>query len=316
MKSQQESCDELLTKKDDLIIFLRREMDENDFDYEGSLEKYQKDSMLMGDRIDDLVDELRTAFIEELNLIEDYTCKNREVLLEDNQNEWMDLLQHFELMEQKNLDERKSDALAKFQILNDHFTSTKQEARQLRHKMEDDLRVLIQEREQIKYACHLNLEKVTYNLHVLKCRSKENVELKNRMKRLLLQLHDKFDTKAASLKKKMDMGKKHTEKLTKEILRLESQVDSFGQKTLHIGLLDHRKFIDLWEANEELIRDKVKSLLDSDKFVYETQLGVEYALPDISSVFESRPIEINSSLRKKVHSIVDKRGYIHNYSWV
>lgn len=288
-----------MAKKDDMITFLRREMEENDFEYESNLEKYQKDGMLMGDRIDDLVDQLRDAFVEELNLIEDYTCRNRGVILEENQHQWMELLQHFESMEQKNLEERKSDALAKFRMLNDLFISTKQEARELRHKMEDDLRILMQEREQIKYACHLNLEKMAYNLHILQCRSKENLELKNMMKRLLLQLHDKFDARSTSLKKKMEMGRKHTEKLAKEIQRLESQVDSFGQKTLHLALSDHKKFIELWEANEELIKDKVTCLVDSDKFVYETQLGIEYRMPDYTT-FDYRPLEVNRVLMRKM----------------
>lgn len=247
---------------------------------------------------------MRTAFIEELNLIEDYTCKNREVILEDNQGDWLSLLQDFEAMEQKNLEDRKADALAKFQILNDFFISTKQEARRLRHKIEDDFRILFQEREQAKYACHLNLEKVIYNLHVLKCRSKENLELKNRMKRLLIKLHDKFEVKAAGLRRKMDMGRKYTEKLSKEIQRLETQVNTFGQKTLHIALANHKTYMDLWEANEELIRDKVTKLLESDKFIYETQLGVEFAIPDIAAVFEARPREVNNYFKKKLRAVM------------
>src|SRR4051812_9488068 len=84
MKSQQEACDELLNKKEELITNMRREVEEKDFEYENSLEMYQKDTMLMGDRIDDLIGEMRNAFVDELNLIEDYTCKNRGLILQDN----------------------------------------------------------------------------------------------------------------------------------------------------------------------------------------------------------------------------------------
>jgi len=53
-----------------MIYALRREIEENDFDYENNLEIYQKDVTLMGDRIDDHIDDLRATFLEELRLIE------------------------------------------------------------------------------------------------------------------------------------------------------------------------------------------------------------------------------------------------------
>jgi hypothetical protein len=281
-----------------MIILMRREIEEKDFEYDNNLEKYQKDGMLMGDRIDDLVDDLRVAFVEELNLIEDYTSKNRELILEDNQNEWMDLLKDFNEMEEKNLDERKSDAIARFQILNELYIMTKQESRQLRHKMEDDMRILMQEREQVKYACHLNLEKMAYNLHILQCRSKENVQLQNMMKRFLLKLHDKFDNRAASLKRKMEVGRRQIEKMTKEMDRLEMQLATFGQKTLHLAVSDQKKYMDLWEANEDIVREKVESLLKTERFVFETQLGIEFPFPDLKS-FDERPLVVNQIIEKK-----------------
>jgi len=297
-KAQKDNCDELLGKKDDLITLMRREIEDNEIEYDSSLEKYQKDTMLMGDRIDDLVDDLRSAFVEELTLIEDYTSKNRELILEGFQNEWFDLLKEFEDMERKNLEGLKTDAIAKFGILNDLFTMTKQESRNLRHKMEDDQRILMQEREQIKYACHLNLEKMAYNLHILQCRSKENVELKNMMKRFLLKLHDKFDNRSASLRKKMELGRKQIEKFTKEINRLQEQVDTFSQKTLHMAITDQKKYIDMWEANEEIVREKVSRILASEKFIFETQLGIEFPFPSLET-FDDRPKELAQYLKKK-----------------
>ena len=49
---------------------MKQGIDDNDWEFEHNLEMYQKDIMLMGDRIDDLVDKLREAFVEELQLIE------------------------------------------------------------------------------------------------------------------------------------------------------------------------------------------------------------------------------------------------------
>ncbi|ODN04668.1 Dynein regulatory complex protein 1, partial [Orchesella cincta] len=261
IKSQQNACDDLLQKKQDLIISLQREIEENDFDYETNLEMYQKDVSLMGDRIDDGVDDLQSAFLNELNLIEDYTCRNREVLLEENQREWMDLLEDFETMEEGHLEERKKDALNKFQILNEMYISVKQECRAMRHKFEDDLRILIQELEQIKYATQLNMEKLQYNLAIIRKRFKENVEMKNMMKRLLLKFNDRFTNKSRQLKAKMEAGRKEAKKILNDIEKLEESVQNFGRKTLHLVVSDYNKYMDLWIISEEIVRERLQKLL-------------------------------------------------------
>lgn len=70
IQEQQMNCDKLLDRKQELIDDLQGEMEANDVDYEDDLEKYQNDMMLMGDRIDEQVDALRTAFMQEFQLIE------------------------------------------------------------------------------------------------------------------------------------------------------------------------------------------------------------------------------------------------------
>jgi len=67
---QQKACEEILEKRQDLIEDLKQGIDDNDWEFEHNLELYQKDVMLMGDRIDDLVEKLRDSFVEELQLIE------------------------------------------------------------------------------------------------------------------------------------------------------------------------------------------------------------------------------------------------------
>ncbi|CAL8111767.1 unnamed protein product [Orchesella dallaii] len=298
IKAQQNACDDLLQKKQDLIISLQREIEENDFDYETNLEMYQKDVSLLGDRIDDGVDDLQSAFLNELNLIEDYTCRNREVLLEENQREWMDLLEDFETMEEGHLEDRKKDALNKFQILNEMYITVKQECRAMRHKFEDDLRILIQELEQIKYATQLNMEKLQYNLAIIRKRFKENVEMKNMMKRLLLKFNDRFTTKSRQLKAKMESGRKEAKKILNDIEKLEESLQNFGRKTLHLVVSDYNKYMDLWIISEEIVRERLQKLLDSEKFIFETQLGIESPMPELLFMDE-RPDVVTKYMRKK-----------------
>lgn len=298
VKTQMQACEELLMKKQDLIQSLHQELEESDFDFERSLELYQKDVSLMGDRIDDCVDELQQAFLNELTLMEDYTCRNREVQLESHQSEWMDLLKDFEQMEEQNLEQRKTDAMNKFQSLNELYVTTKQECRANRHKCDDDLRILVQELEQIKYATQLNMEKLQYNLAIVRKRYKENVEMKNMMKRLLLKFNDRFTAKSKALKAKMEAGKKEAKKLLMEIHRLEECLDQFGPKILHFAASDWNKYMDLWAVSEELVRDRVQRLLDSEKYIFETQLGIDAQVPELTFM-DDRPPAVTKHIMKK-----------------
>lgn len=298
VKGQMQACEELLMKKQDLIQDLQMEIEENDFEFEQSLEMYQKDVSLIGDRIDDNVDELQTAFLNELNLVEDYTCQNRETILKENQAEWMDLLEDFQIMEENHLGERKSDAINKFQNLNELYITTKQECRAMRHKFEDDCRILIEEREQIKYATQLNMEKLQYNLTIIRKRFKENVEMKNMMKRLLLKFNDRFTTKSKALKQKMEAGKKEAKKILHDIAKLDDSVSQFGKKTLHLAVSDWNKYMDLWAVSEEMVRDRVQRLVGSEKYIFETQLGIDSPLPDLSFM-DDRPEVVTKYMIKK-----------------
>lgn len=156
-----------MEKQDEEIYNLRKELEDQDIEYENNLEMYQKDIMLMGDRIDDTADTLRTAFMEELELIEvkrfpcvpfkrghwpragakaisnaqQYTVQDREQLLEENQKEFIDLLKEYDQMEKQSLEDRKNDALGKFDRLTDLYGNVKQEARLLKNQIQHDMRV-------------------------------------------------------------------------------------------------------------------------------------------------------------------------------
>lgn len=299
IKAQMQASEELLTRKQDLIMDMQQEIEDADFEYEQNLEMYQKDASLLGDRIDDCVENLHGAFLSELNLIEDYTCRNRENFLEENQREWLELLGDFQAMEEANLEQRKSEALDKFKNLNEMYIQVKQECRAQRHRFEDDLRILVQELEQIKYATQLNLEKLQYNLAIVRKRYKENVEMKNMMKRLLLKFNDRFTTKSKALKAKMEAGKREAKKILGDIARLEESLSVFGKKTYHLASCDWAKYMDLWMVNEEMIREKVKKLLDSEKFVFETQLGYTDAIIPELTFMNDRPEQVTKWIEKK-----------------
>lgn len=299
IKTQMQASEELLMRKQDLISSMQQEIEDNDFEYEQNLEMYQKDTNLIGDRIDDCVDDMQGSFLNELNLIEDYTCRNREVFLEENQREWMDLLGDFEKMEESHLESRKDDALNKFKDLNELYIQIKQECRAMRHKFEDDLRILVQELEQIKYATQLNMEKLQYNLAIVRKRYKENVEMKNMMKRLLLKFNDRFTTKSRALKTKMEAGKKEAKKILGDIAKLEESLSQFGRKTLHLAMSDWGKYMDLWMVSEEMVRERVKKLLDSEKFIFETQLGFSNAIIPEMTFMDDRPEQVTKYVVKK-----------------
>lgn len=144
------------------------------------------------------------------------------------------------------------------------------------------------EREQIKCAIQLNLEKLDYNLAVLRKREEENMRMKNSMKRLLLKLQDRFNEKANSLHEKVAKGKRDSNRLIIEIRRLEALCEDARSKTLHIYASHYHKFMDLWELNEEECLEKLCRLLGSERYIIEEQLGTKFVQPDLSRL-EQRP---------------------------
>lgn len=147
------------------------------------------------------------------------------------------------------------------------------------------------EREQIKCAIQLNLEKLDYNLAVLRKREEENMKMKNSMKRLLLKLQDRFNEKANSLHEKVAKGKRDSNRLITEIRRLESLCEDAKSKTLHIYASHYHKFMDLWELSEEDCLEKLCRLLGSERYIIEEQLGTKFVQPDLSRI-EQRPREV------------------------
>lgn len=210
----------------------------------------------------------------------------------------MELLNEFEEMEHQCLEDRKTEAIEKFKTLNELFATTKQETRRIRNKLEDDSRLLLQESEKLKAACQLNLEKMDYNLYILKNRESENIQKKNRLKRLLVRLQDRFTEKSCLLRLKIENGKRQSDKMIKEIYRFEELLATIGKRTLHMASSDYNKYMDLWVGSEEIMREKVLHLLESERFIYETQLAIDFQAPDLK-VFDRRPVEIESFLAKK-----------------
>jgi hypothetical protein len=62
-------------------------------------------------------------------------------LLEKNQKEWKSLLDEFEEMESKALEERQAAAVTRFDTLGDIYNDVKEQSKLFKKGMEDDLRV-------------------------------------------------------------------------------------------------------------------------------------------------------------------------------
>jgi dynein regulatory complex protein 1 len=157
------------------------------------------------------------------------------------------------------------------------------------------------ELEHIKFATVLNMEKLEYNLEVLRRRENENLKMKNSMKRLLLRLQDRFNDRAKQLQDQIERARKENEKVIKEIRRLEFLNRDARRKTLHIVATDYHKFMDLWALHEEDARDKLTRLLSSEAYIFETQLGVK--LPEVNlAPLDTRP--------REVHCFINKLEYV------
>lgn len=176
---------------------------------------------------------MRRAFRQEFRLIEEAIMTERRALIEMHNKKWEELYKKRAVEEESNSDKKFQQQDEFEEELNKLRRNFQEKYREAKIKLENDSENLQQELEKIKALSLLNSEKVDYNYQILKKREDENIIIKSQQKRRINKLQDVINGLRRKIRDYQTYAKEHTEKLTTQIQKLQSDIMKIEEKADH-----------------------------------------------------------------------------------
>ncbi|XP_030751277.1 dynein regulatory complex protein 1 homolog [Sitophilus oryzae] len=276
---QKEKCDMLISQKDAIIAMLNEELKKAERTFTKDQVKQNQDINTLAQRIEKQITFMRKAYRHELNIMEEVILKERENLIDSTDKKWEELFCKRENQEISNTD-KKFEQLEEFNARMDQLRTEFQDYyRETKIKLENDIEELQIELEKIRALALLNSEKLDYNYQILKKREDENIIIKSQQKRRMNKLQDfinnlrgkitEYETNTTNQIKKLSDNIK---KLHKSILDVDAKADRFAR-------VNDEKFHMVWEMNRQRVHNVLKRILDTDRILYEQQMGIDWEPP-------------------------------------
>ncbi|XP_032232775.1 dynein regulatory complex protein 1 isoform X3 [Nematostella vectensis] len=287
LTEQKSACDAMFEEKDKLINDFQQELKAKDDQYVKDLKKAAEDIDLMIEREEEQVKQLTKAYREELTQIEKAFVTERSELIENNRKKWESSMQQRRDKEVEYMEARRNRVEDYENQLQTLRIQDAEEYNMVKIKLETDVQILEQQLQQMKATYQLNQEKLEYNFQVLKKRDEENTITKSQQKRKITRLQDVLNNLKQKLAKQERQYRDENQNLTDDYKRITEQFKELQKKSRHFQATDQKKFEDIWNMNEEQVRDLVHSVLEEDRIIMEQQLGLPWEAPQLE-VLETR----------------------------
>lgn len=281
LNHQKEQCRRVIEVKDKLISELRLQLREKEEDYVKSLKKQAEDIDRLIDTMHTQTDTVAAAYHRELDAIEAAYAQERKELLDANAAKINEVVQEREAEESTLHKDRALKVWADQKTLDDEFEANAEKFNKLKMDMQHEIHGLSQELEKLRARYILNMEKLNYNLQVLRERCKENkkaIELHRRKIGRLLEIQSNLIAKYSDTDKKF----RHVNtELTEAYRRVTEQYKDLQLKFQHFEKADADKHDQVWRMHESDNMKLVHKCLQGDRVIFEELLGVAWAPPPI-----------------------------------
>lgn len=131
----------------------------------------------------------------------------------------------------------------------------------------------------MKATFQLNAEKLEYNLHVLKKRDEENTLTISQQKRKITRLQDVL----TGLRRRQSAQEKQLHEslaaITEDYRKSVEQFTELQKKCKHFMACDRKRFIDIWQMNDDEVQELAEKVLKADEIVQTQQLGRKWEHP-------------------------------------
>jgi len=280
LQFQKNACNQIIESKDRRIRDFQTELKNKDEEYIKVLKQQSADITHLIAKMREQYHTLRRHYELQLEEIEGAFEQERIEQLSKNRAEIEALFEKRRQMEETEFMEKRQERDKEFQRqIEELRTHNADDYNKCKISLEKGIQELEQHLEKMMSTYLLNKEKLDYNLQVLTERNKEHAAIqssyKNRLNRLretLNNLMSRYNT--------LDQKYKHgNNELTEEYKRLTRQFKDLQEKFHHFEQADERKFMEVWQMNEQEVRGLIAKVLEADKLLHEQQLGHEWLPP-------------------------------------
>lgn len=133
----------------------------------------------------------------------------------------------------------------------------------------------------MKATFQLNAEKLEYNLHVLKKRDEENMSTISQQKRKITRLQDVL----TGLRHRQSTQEKQLHgslsALAEDYRKSVEQFTELQKKCKHFMAWDRKRFIDIWQMNDNEVQELAEKVLKADEIIQTQQLGRKRVHPPL-----------------------------------
>ncbi|KAK4874148.1 hypothetical protein RN001_013508 [Aquatica leii] len=279
--TQKEKCDVLIKKKDEVIARLKNEVTVSEDKFNEDQKKQLADIQTLTDRIEKQLVLMRRAYTQELEIIEDVLMVERKILIDATDRRWEELHKKRDLEENLNC-EKKFQQLEEFEEICTKLRVDHQEKyRDIKIKLGNNIENLQCELQKIKNIALLNNEKLDYNYQVLKKREAENLLIRSQQKRKINKMQDAINSLRTKIRNYTVQTNEQIDKLTLEVQKLHASVLDIEAKADSFCKINDVKYQQVWDFNKERVTSLVQQLLNTDRVLYEQQLGLKWTNPEM-----------------------------------
>eukprot|EP00118_Oscarella_pearsei_P003919 m.16276 g.16276 ORF g.16276 m.16276 type:complete len:739 (+) comp26831_c0_seq2:342-2558(+) len=279
LRQQKAACDAMIEEKNKLLNELQQMLKSRDDQYVKDLQQQADDIDLTIERMENQIKTLRLAHGGELKEIEKSYAMERGALLECQEQKWNGLMKQRSDMDRECLETKRKRVEENEKSLEHLRTQYAEDYNKIKIKMEKDVETLEQELQAMKATFQLNLEKLDYNFQVLKKRDEENTITKSQQKRKITRLQDSLNHLKTKNERFEKAFKEENASLTEDYRRLSEQFKKLQEKSKHFQATDLRRFVDIWEMNEQKAFEQRKKILEADQVTHVQQLGMSWQAP-------------------------------------
>lgn len=276
---QYKAASKLLASKDEIVKSLQGELKVKDEDYVELLAAHQEDIVTLVKHMREHFANLLSCEEEELSKIENVCLEERTALLEKSREEIEALFKKRRDMELEIL-YAKQTREEDFQMELSKIRSTDAEDyTNLKVTLENNIQLLEQQLEEMRATYQLNTEKLEYNHAVLEERDQENKQTVEHHRQRLRRLKEALSSHKQRFYKQDGKFKSDNQELTEEYKRVTDQFKDLQRKFRHFEMVDHKKYREVWDMNEENVMETVRNVLTADEIIHTQILGMQYVPP-------------------------------------
>jgi dynein regulatory complex protein 1 len=294
-------CQEIIDGKNKIIEKFLKVLKEKETFYVKALRGQETDVEKMINSMREQYYSLRDEYLKQLAEIDLAFMAERKELLDTNRAEIEDLFRKHRELEEKNtanrqaLEEENADELERKR---EDDANTLQKTK---ISVETNLQSLETYMEDMKAVYQLNLEKLQYNVKILKERQSENETTKNELTKKKRTLHANYLAMHQKVEEKEKEFTKINTLYTNKFKKISKAFNELRKKFRHFEKADTQKFKEIWDMNEIEAKELASKVLKCDKIVYEQQLGLTWTPPElnVANLDIASITEVHGSKRKE-----------------